>query len=107
MNNNLDLVKGQFLTHYTQQTVTAILTLDVLYHTMPHTPCRFEVNDVHSIQCLKDVRVLLSILRRWQEKQSDVQTRIWPFSVQSVQKRALEFGIFTTDTRMLRVKEET
>ena len=27
------------------------LNLDVLYHTMPHTPCRFEVNDVHSLQC--------------------------------------------------------
>ena len=25
------------------------LTLGILYHTMPHTPCRFEVNDVHSL----------------------------------------------------------
>ena len=30
-------------------TVFTLLTLDVLYHTMPHTPCRFEVNDVHSL----------------------------------------------------------
>ena len=57
---------------------------------MPHTPCRFEVNGVHSLQCfvsdiLKDVGVLLSILRRQQEK------RIWPFSVQSLQERVLEF----------------
>ena len=35
------------------------LTLDVLFHTMPHTQCWFEVNDV---QCLKDMRFLLSIL---------------------------------------------
>ena len=27
------------------------LTLDVLYHTMPHMPCRFEVSDMHSLQC--------------------------------------------------------
>ena len=27
------------------------LTLDVLYHTMPHTPCRFEVRCVLSLQC--------------------------------------------------------
>ena len=27
------------------------LTLDVLYHTMPHSPCRFEVKAVHSFQC--------------------------------------------------------
>ena len=24
---------------------------------MPHTPCRFEENNVHSLQCLKDMRV--------------------------------------------------
>ena len=26
------------------------LTPDVLYHTMPHTPCKFEVKDVYSLQ---------------------------------------------------------
>ena len=83
------------------------LTLDVLYHTMPQTPCRFEVNDVHSLQCLRDMRVLLSILRRQQEKQLDVQARMWPFLVQSLQERALEFEIVTTDTRMLRVNQLT
>ena len=69
--------------------------------------CRFEVNGVHSMQRLKDVRVLLSILRRQQEKQLDVQTRIWPFSVQSLQERVMEFEIFTTDTRMSRVNLDT
>ena len=28
-----------------------LLTRDVLYHTMPHTPCRSEVRYVHSLQC--------------------------------------------------------
>ena len=37
-------------------------------------------------------------------KQLDVQTRIQTFSVQSLQEGVLEFEIFTTDTRMLRVK---
>ena len=41
-----------------------LYSLDVLYHTMPHSSCRFEVNDVHSLQCLKDVNVLLFVLRR-------------------------------------------
>ena len=82
----------------------APLTLDVLYHTMPHTPCRFEVNDVHSLQRLKDMVVLLSILSRQLEKQFDVQTRIWPVSVQSLQEGVLEFEIFATDNKMLRVK---
>ena len=27
------------------------LTLDVLHHTMAHTPCRLEVKEVHSLQC--------------------------------------------------------
>ena len=27
------------------------LTLDVLYHTMPLTPCTFEVKDAPSLQC--------------------------------------------------------
>ena len=36
----------------------------------------------------------------------DVQTRIQPFSVQSLQVVGLEFEVFTTDTRMLRVKGE-
>ena len=59
---------------------------------------------MHSSQYLKDMRVLLSILRRQSEKQLDVQTRIWPFSVQFLQERALEFEIVTTDTRTLSVK---
>ena len=69
-------------------------------------PRRFEVNDVHSLRCLKDVRVLLSILSPQYKKQQqklDVSTRIWPFSVQSLQKRVLKFEIFTIDTRVLRV----
>ena len=37
--------------HFRGLTLGSSLTLDVLYHTMPHTPCRFEVNDVHSLQC--------------------------------------------------------
>ena len=32
----------------------------------------------------------------------DFQTRIQPFSVQSIQERVLELQIITTDTRMLR-----
>ena len=28
---------------------TSDLTLGILYHTMPHTPCRFEANDVHGL----------------------------------------------------------
>ena len=69
---------------------------------MLHTPYRFEVNDVHSLQCLKNMRVLLSILRRQLETRLDVQTRTWPFSVQSLQERVLDFEIFTSDNRMLR-----
>ena len=52
---------------------------------------------------LKEVRVLLTILRRRYEKQLAVRTRIWPFSVQSLQERVFEFAISTTDTRALRV----
>ena len=76
------------------------LTLDVLYHTMPHTLYRFEVNDVHSSQCLKDMRVLLSVLRQQLKKLLNVQTLKCPFPVQFLQERILEFEIFTTDTRM-------
>ena len=38
-----DIQLGKNLSH--------VLTLAVLYHTMPHTPCRFEVKDVHGLQC--------------------------------------------------------
>ena len=38
------------------------LTLEVLYHTMPHTPCTFEVNHVHSLKRL----CLDTFNRKWQ-----------------------------------------
>ena len=45
---------------------------------MPHTPCRFQMNNVHSLQCLKDTRVLLSILRRQQKKSNKNSWMIKP-----------------------------
>ena len=67
------------------------LTLDVLYYTMPHVPCKLEVKDVHRpavllFSCiLKEVGSLLFILCAHSEKKN---LKIWiqPFSVQSLQE---------------------
>ena len=89
------------------------LTLDVLYHIMPHTPCKFEVKDVHSVQCYVSVhsegRVCFSISSSVCTKENlnlDVQTRIQPFSVQPLKEGVLEFEIFTTGTMMLTVNPQ-
>ena len=31
------------------------LTLNVLYHTIPHELCRFEMKDMHGFQCVSSV----------------------------------------------------
>ena len=33
-----------------------VLTLDVLYHTIPHELCRYEVKDVHGLQSFVSTR---------------------------------------------------
>ena len=55
---------------------------------------------------LKEVRVCFSsyICSKKNFLYLDVQTRIQPFSVQSLHEGVLEFEIFTTATRKLRVK---
>ena len=54
---------------------------------------------------LKEVRVCFSssVYTKKSCSNLDFQTRIQPFSVQSLQEGFLEFAIFTTDTRILRV----
>ena len=57
---------------------------------------------------LKDV-ALLSILCHSKKKLSNgwmFKPELQPFSVQSLQEGVLEFEIFTTNTRMLRVHEQ-
>ena len=94
--------------------------LEVLYHIMPHTPCRFEVNDVHSMMSYttpchtryadlsRKTRIACSTLFRYILKEVQVcfsssvytkkncshlefQTRIQPSSVQSLQEGG--FGV--------------
>ena len=55
---------------------------------------------------LKEVRVCFSssMYATKNCENLEFQTRIQPFSVQSLQEGVWEFEIFTTDTTMLRVK---
>ena len=57
---------------------------------------------------LKEVRVCFSysIYTKKICYNLDFQTRIHPFSDQSLEDRVWEFEIFTTDIRMLRVKQQ-
>ena len=58
---------------------------------------------------LKEVRVCFSSSGYTKENCSnlDFQTRIQPFSDQSLQEGGFELQIFTTNIRMLRVNEQT
>ena len=76
------------------------LALDVLYHTMPHMPCRFEVR--YCIACgalfrhiLKEVRVCFSsfVCNKKNFLHMDVQIRIQPVSVQPLHEGVLEFEL--------------
>ena len=57
---------------------------------------------------LKEVRVCFSssVCTKKNCSNLDFQTRIQPFSVQSLQEGVLQFQIFTTDTRMLGVDKK-
>ena len=58
---------------------------------------------------LKDVRLCFSssVYTKGNYYNLDFLTRIQLFSVQSLQERVLEFQIFTTNARMLRVEAAT
>ena len=56
---------------------------------------------------LKDVRVcfLFYVCSKKNFSHLDVETRIQPFSVESLHEGVLEFEIFTTATRKLRIQQ--
>ena len=87
-------------------------TLDALSHAIPQKPCRFELQDVHSLYIT--VLHLNSIVRKGKCVFKSIKGNTfhiwlfktkfsWPFSCQFLQEWVWAFKIFTIDTRKLTI----